>query len=257
VGHALAEERPLGQAIRAVSVDRQAVQAAAAADAGDLEHALRLTGMEPGLATLGAAWPAAVRPAQRRLARMPAKLVFQAPVLQLLGYCTLVGGFQLVIYQLLRTKVLPSMQEALAETTATEPAELAVLATIWATAAIALGLPLVAIGVAGVLGSPMLPGWGRHLARAREAALVDGLLDAGAPQQYANEFMSSCTHLRGEGYTKADLASIFDLGLADAQRVHARFVAGLRLFAYGALIVLPAGLTLTIYQAISSLGLGG
>ncbi len=108
VGHALAEGIPAGPVLRQTRGPKAAA-AAAEVEAGRLGAGLVLADVPADLASLAEAWPAALRPAQTRLAALPSRRLLQLPLIKTLGYLLLLATAQAIAMSLLDGKVMPSL----------------------------------------------------------------------------------------------------------------------------------------------------
>jgi hypothetical protein len=245
VGHALAADAPLGPALRALGL----TEAAALADAGVLHEALRIAGLRGSLGELAGVFPAAVLPAARRLGLLPGVLGFQGPLLQLLVYlgCGILG--LRLGQRLLHAQVLP----ALAEMTAQPPDDIASLSTLAVLAAAVIGVPVVGALLLSLAGSPRLPGWGRALRVAREAALAAALWESGAPATLRNRLSATFLdpEVAGRDAADADRRAAAALGLA--RHNHARFVSAMRIAGLGALTLYAFATLAEIYGLLAQL----
>lgn len=243
VGHALAADAPVGDALRALN--RPA--AAALADAGSLPEALRVAGLSPTLVALATTWPGAVLPAVRRLGRIPPAFRFQAPLVQLLAYLAFalfgLASTQLVI----SSRLIPSLETAF-ERTIDAPGYWPLFAAL---GALVMGAPMAGALVLGMVGSPRLPGWGRELRTAQEASVAAALWESGAPAELRNRISNGFLHPEAAGGDAADADRRAAAALAHATRHHARFVAAMRLFGLGSLALWAFGTLVRVYVLVS------
>ncbi len=249
VAHALAESEPLGAVLRSLP-GIAARRAASAAEAGRLERALRLVDYPADLAQLALRWPAALRPALDRLTRLPPALLFQAPLLQVLGYFVVVAVLQLSAVLMLQTKVLPTL--AVIPNSGLDPSAsffLVVAAGDVALTALAAALAIWATR-AGPVGGRLLQ-WLRPLARAREASLAAALHDAEAPEDVRNAFLGSCKVLRGRLANRREFDLVIEQSMSRAEAAHQRFVTAVRVVGYAALTCFALVALLGIYQALA------
>lgn len=247
VGHALAAGEPIGPILRGAGKEGRVGQIAAAeaADAGDLTRALRLAGFPADLVAVAVAWPAAVRPAQRRLTRIPTSLVFHAPLVQTLSWFVGILCIQCAVLAILRLKVAPVFADISSSRAAFDwlyAGEIAFLV---------LGLPFFIAVLSGWAGRLGFVSWGRHLASARQAALAGALLESGAPSP-----LGLAPYPLGASPGSASLAELDGVllfSLAQAEAAHQRFVAATRFFGFGVLTLLALGATAEVYQAVALL----
>ncbi len=253
-GCALAEGEPVGPVLRGAPM-ASASRAAAAADAGRLEAGLRLVGFPEDLARLGQEWPAALRPAQQRLARIPSRFEFQLPLLQELAFFLYIALLQLVVMLVLQQAVLPALYQMGREI---GQGRIEFLSALALGDAIFFGVAAVfAIwAICGTAGQRHVTSWGRQLVLAREAGLAAALLDSAAPEEIRSRFARSCQVLQGVGVTVRELELVFEHALASAEASHRRFVSALRVLGYGVLLVLAVAATVGIYLSIASFGVG-
>ena len=246
VGHALADGVPVGPVLRN-SRGPKARAAAAEVEAGRLRAGLVLADLAPDLADVAEAWPAALRPAQTRLADLPSRRLLQLPLLKTLGYLLLLVTVQAVAMSMIDGKVLPTLIGLLPQ----NPIEqLALLGVIRGALVVAvLGLPAV---IALTLWAPIrLPGVGPHLLRAREAAIAAALVDAGATADVQVRVFGTFRALSPGGATADELTQVVEDSVARARVAHRRIVTAVRTLGLGLLVLGAAAITITIYQFVS------
>lgn len=250
VAHALAEGEPLGPLLRSLGL------IATAAEAGRLGDSLRGLGIPADLAQLGERWPAAVRPALGRLARIPPALTLQVPLLQLVGYFVLIAVTQLGALWLSQLHVLPSLA-AVGADPAMGDTDVVLRLYLLLDVVLLGSLALLFVGCVAVItraDSPTFPGGGRHTLHAREAALAAALLDSGAPAEVRNDIASSFQVLRGVGPTAGELDLVFDHALERAGAARQRFVSLVRVVGLGILTLTALAATASMYVLVARLG---
>ncbi len=252
LSHAMADGVPAGPLLRRLP-SHSALQAAQLAEAGQLEEALTMVGFAADQAWIAKRWPAAARPVLARLSQLPDGLVFEAPVLQTLGYFALVSTLQLAAAAALHRLVVPSlvaMSPAVGATGGHTLLLVVVLDLLLMGAALGIGVWVVAGRHLGF--SPH--GWRGPLGLAREAALAEALRDAGAPEELFGAYVRGCSRLQGRGVSPLELELIRTHALADAVFSLQRFLGGLRLAGYGALTMLALLALSTIMVQLAQLG---
>ncbi|MFH1463597.1 MAG: hypothetical protein ABIO70_04350 [Pseudomonadota bacterium] len=255
LGHTLAEGQPAGPLLRALPGEG-AARAARAAEAGDLGAALAIAGLPADLIGLAARWPAALRPAQRRLDALPQPLPFLVPLLHQLGYLAMVALVQLEILLLLQTKVLPTFEALAAEvgSTAISPAlDLLGAVALGDLALLAVLAVLALTAVRGAATGRGAWGWVRHLRRAREAALLASLHDSAAPEAHRGAFAAACTALRGQGATPGELDMVIAQAEGGATLALERALTVLRVAGYGLLTVGALLMIMGVYLTLPAL----
>lgn len=246
VGHALAEGTPAGVVLR-TSRGPGAAAAAAEVDAGHLRDGLVLAQLDPVLAALAAAWPTALRPAQRRLAAMPSRRLLQIPLLQTLSYLVLLSMLQAVVLELLDDKVLPAF---LAMMPHVPPEHVAPVAAVRGVVVVALVVLPVLIGI--VQWAPIrVPGLGLHLLTAREAAIAAALDESGAPADVRAGVAASFRGLSPGHATAAELDRVAEQRVAAAVVAHQRVATAARVLGLGVLVVGALVITATLYQFVA------
>jgi len=251
--HALADGQPVGPILRALP-SRAATWAARLADAGKLDQALGQLGFPRDQAWVAERWPSSLRPALARMARIPQALVFQAPLLQLLGYFSLVALLQLFIVLLLQRNLLPTLtQMPMSSLSASDPT--LIIVAVADLVLLTLSLSMGAWAVFGKALGPRSLGWRASLVLAREAALAASLHDCGAPEALRSAFVRSCTQLEGRGAEPSELDLIFESALADAAVSLQRTVSVLRVVGYCALSLLAVLALAGIMHDLAQMGL--
>lgn len=251
VGHALAEGRPLGATLRQAGGPRAAA-AAVEADAGRLERSLLLAGLAPDEARLAEAWPAALRPAQQRLARVPGRQVATVEVVETAAYLCLVCLLEGSALLLLARLAVPTLQ-LLGSTSATG----ALPVTGWflpvGVALVVAGPLLLATAVLGMWFPALHPGLGRHLQRAREAALAAALRVSDAPLEARRAIQATFGVLEADHASAEELDAERDRAITRADASRRRLVALLRGVGLTLLCALAAGATAVLYGFIASM----
>jgi len=251
VGNALAEGTSVGDTLREAGLPG-ALGAAQEAEAGRLGSALRRLYLGEELAVLAEEWPAAVRPADRRLSRIPPALVMLAPLIQALGYLLSIGFLQWVLLRMLATKVQPTLWmlnsdlgAARDHTWMLQLAEAVLIAVLLGT--VVLGAITIGLALVG-----RLPGWGGHRQRAREAAVAASLDETAAPEEARRRVLAGFRLLHGGQGSTADLDRVFAAALTRADVAQRRLVSAVRAVGLVGLMLVAllttAGLYLTIAQ---------
>lgn len=249
-GHALAEGAPLGEALRWTRAPR-AQAAAVEVEAGRLGAGLRLVRVPQEQVRLAAAWPEALRPAQKWLTRVPSRLILQIPLLQTMAYLLLVLTLQAGVVWLLEFRMLPGWMAIDRSRTFSsfgwlEPVRLALTCAV----------PLLMASMVLVAWVPeRLLSWGKHLRRAREAALAAGLVEAGAPPEARREVFASFGGPVPEHATLAELELVLTCAVASAEASHQRIVTTVRAIGFGLLIAVAAAMTAGVYQFVAQMAL--
>lgn len=246
----LAEDRPLVDELRKVPAAFGSAAASAAA-AGDLSRALSLAGFDRDLAAVGAVWPRAVRQASSFLDRLPSTARLYLPLFQTAAYFLFIAFIQMMCLLILSRKVLPVMGVIARDHRLDVP-------HFWeATLALFIIGTIALIGFAalGASGWRRLPGWGRHLGRARDASLIAALVQTHAPSEVVNSWVRKATTLGdlSEGALSEDLLTIAADSGARAERAMLRFVTTVRIVGFGLLTLLAFGVTLSTYVFIARL----
>ncbi len=253
IGHALAEERPLGEALRAAGGPGSAA-AAVEAEAGRLERALVLAGLPEDEAEVAGAWPAALRPAQERLALLPSRLVASVQLLQTAAYLGLLALFAGWALLVISSTMVPQLQMLGADLSSG-----GLPSVDWFGPAgaglIVIGPLLMATAVLGLWFPALHPGSRRHLKRAREAALAAGLRAAGAPDEAWQQVRASFRQLRLEHATAEELDLVCRQATARAEAAWRRLVASVRWIGLTVLCGLGAGATASLYRYIAEMTL--
>ncbi len=248
LGHALAEGTSVEAAIRESGAPFRG-EDLLLAQAGRLEDALLRMGFDAPEARLAAAWPACLRPAQRRLASLPSPRGLQAQLLQVLVYVIWLLTAQAILLSVLVTKVVPTL--AAMETELGE-----VLGHVHLLdgllAATSLSVPFLGAALLAILALPRrLPAWGRQMVRAEEAARAAALLESGAPEDVRAAAWRGFRRLRGQFATAQELDLVLDRAIADATAAQARLVAVVRSVGLGLCVAVGAVTTGVIYHFIS------
>lgn len=240
VGHTLAEGRPLGTLLR----DLGEPSAASHAESGDLDTSLRYLNLSEELRHLAQHSPSALRPTQERLAALPSPLIFQLPLLQTMGYLAMVSVLQGFSILMLRSKILPTLQEM----TVDPSFDFIQLATL------GLGALIVFLPVGTRLLSRQRPwNWSLHYERARQAAVAAGMAAAGASPEARREFSERLPLLAQDGSSVAELDLIIDRSLVLAEQAQQRLVSIVKLIGIGGLVGIASLITVNIYQIIASI----
>jgi len=251
-GHALAEDVELSAVLRQLGRP-SSEQAARAAEAGRLARSLELAGLPADLVDLATRWPAALRPAARRLTAVPPMEVFQAPLVQVLGFMALLATLQLGVAAVLHWKLRPTLMAMALELGAADPPGLALVVA---------GDLLVLLACVLLLLWAMHDRWvqrgGRswraQLLQARQACLLAALHDAGAPVEIRNDFARSCRNPAGLGAGIDELELVAERALAQADGAHRRLVTTIKVGGYGLLTMLALAMLAGVYHPLALLG---
>lgn len=233
VGHALAEGTPAGEVMRRAG-SRSTPPAGATVDAGWLAVGLRADGFPADLAELAGAWPEALRPALRRLGRLPSQLVLFVRMGETLAYLMLIAMLQALVLSVLGNKVVPVFYKMAEEADVHHAGAWLALVD---GAGVLLGITLLIGPIAlGLLWLPVrLPGWSRHLQRAREAALAAALEEADAPADARRAVLGRFRVLKPAHATSVELDLVFERSAAACLAAQRRLVAVIRGVGLGAL----------------------
>ncbi|MFZ5439871.1 MAG: hypothetical protein ACOZQL_07665 [Myxococcota bacterium] len=193
-------------------------------------------------------WPKAGRAALRRLDLLPSRAHLTARVAQTLGYLALLLGVQLVVLAVLRAKVLPilsAMQTDLHR-------EFDPLPLVVAVCALA-SVPLLAWAGLGAAGWSRLPGWGRELLRAKEAALAAALAERAAPED-----VRAVAHRRFRTLNQPDVGSLefdelFHASRARGEQKLSRFLVSLRVVGITFASLIGLATLVSVYGTIARL----
>jgi hypothetical protein len=247
----VAEGRSLGHELRNLP-QPYAKEAAAAADQGALREALRIAGVDEDVAAMGALWPSATRVTSELLARLPSTARLLLPLVQVAGYLLIVVLVQAVVIAVVRRKALAGVMGQLLE------AELAPPLLVWDLAVLVAGLGVVGLfvyAVVAMMGLKGMPGWGRALARAREATLLAALVQTNAPSEVVTSWLGRASLLRPIGpHVSADDALLIARDCAvHAEAGMTRVVSTVRIVGFGVLALIALGITLDVYRAVAAL----
>lgn len=242
----LAEGRPLSVELKGWAPD-----AAQTAGTGDLARALRQLGVDARSAALAAVCPPALQRADALISTLPAPAALRVPLVQTCLWFGFVGLIQSVVLAVLERKVLPVFHQMHRDYgTASLP---------WAEEAGALlgfGLAVLAgVALVAYLGPSWLPGWGRTLAQAREAALAAALAESNPPEAVWAQWVVKARALqRIQGAAAgADFRSIALEWGRQAEQQMARFVTAFRFAGFFVLTVAALAVTAGVYSASASL----
>lgn len=208
---------------------------------GDLAASLVALGLDAELARACARWPRAGLPGLRRLEALPTGVAFVAQLTQVLAYFVLVAVLQSLVLAVLRAKVLPVLDGVAGDFRNTHGLldVLSITVSLLCLAALPLGLWL----LAGASGWHRLPGWGRELRRAKEAALAAALRETDAPEDARAAVHGTFRILRDPEAGTGELDELFYEAGAAAEAGLERFLAAARL----------VGLTLASLLALATL----
>jgi hypothetical protein len=244
--HALSRQEPVSERLRSLPFP-EARQAASEMDAGRLAGGLRFLGVDEGLGGVVARWPRALGPALRRLDSLPSVFLFRVHLAQTLGYFGLVLLVQLAVNAVLKAKVLGVFHH-MGGTDLFIDLSQAVIGLVF------LVLLPVGLWVAlGASGWARLPGWGRHLARASQAAAAAALVEAGAPEDVRAAARQDFRLLPTPASSAADLEELFLEARAQAERALTRFLVAVRVVGFTLLTLLALAIVLSVLGTVARL----
>lgn len=244
IGHALAEGTPVDAAIRGSGAPHRGADLLLV-EAGRLAEGLRRMNIDEEDARLAAAWPAFLRPAQRRLATLPSPRGLQAQLLQVLVYLLGIVTVQAGLLGVLTAKVAPSLAALGAEPGAEGRFDLLLVC-------LAIAAPLLGVALLFVLAMPRrLPAWGRHMHRAEEACRAAALLESAAPAEARADAQRRFERLPAGFATVGELDLVRERAVADAFVAQARLVAGVRFVGLSLCVGVAAVATSTIYLILA------
>lgn len=221
-----------------------------AAKRGDVSEVLKRLSVDELLIQVAQLWPRAFAPALRRCEALPGSARFSVHVLQTASYVFFLALVQVAIGAVLTKKVYPVL-EAMGRDYGT-PSALAVSMT---TAAVfALGMvPLVVWLAAGATGWERLPGWGRELRRAKEAAIAAAVLESQPPDDVRLQFYARVKWLGDATLDPVDLSLLAEQAAVDAERALARFLTAARFVSLGLLTLNAFGMLASVYVTLAHL----
>ncbi len=241
---ALTLDQPLSETWRRLGFR----QAADDVDAGALARGLEGVGLEKNLAAVVALWPASLAPALRRFDQLPSVSQFRLLLGEALAWFMLVLLVQLLICVVLIRKVLPSL------------VDMGLGRDGWLQyAPYAVSSLLVVLGSFGVWvlvsasGWKRVPGWGRHVQRAQEAAQLAALFESSAPEDVRALATQQFGVLRDPTLEAGELDELFLDACAEAERSSTRFLAAVRAVGYLILTLLALALVISVYGSLSLL----
>ncbi len=246
VGHALAEGSSVADALRH-SGGAPAIAGAAEVDAGDLIAGLRTARVADELAELGAAWPAAVGPARRRLDRRPDLFVKKVQLLEMLAYLYLVAGIQALALVALTRRPL---DVAIQNIDGVAPGGLAWLPSVLG-GLVVVEFGLLAAGVATLWFPRLVPGWGRSRRRSTVAAMAAALDESKAPAPVRQRLLAAWGTARHHEGTAADLDVVLESAIATEAAAHQRLLTGVRGVGLGTLTAAALVTTWAVYRLIA------
>ena len=244
VGHAMAEDIPLGALLREVGQPA----AASDAEAGRLEQCLNQLQLSTDLTTIAKLWPAALRPAQRRLDALPSPLLFQLPMIQTLLWLVLIGVIQGWVIGALSLRVFPTLAVIGAEAGSSLSADALNVAPV-GVVVFAVLLPIATL----LMGRSERMGWRRHYVRAQQAAMAAAMAEVDAPQSARSTLAEHFPALSQAGAHAEELDMVTAASLSLAEQSHRRTVAMVRLLGIGGLALVALLVTAHIYGTISTL----
>lgn len=223
-----------------------------AAQSGKVREVLTSLSVDAEVAAVAERWPRALAPTLRRLEEIPGGFASGLHVAQTGAYVFFIAVVQLVVGSALRAKVLPVFF-GMAKDFALPSLDVAdSLATVF----LVLLVPLFAWLVAGAVGWRRLPGWGRELERAKQAALGAALLESGAPDDVRLAFFSSQKWLGDGSLDAVDLDTVRARSIAAAEVKLQRFVVMARVVSLAVLTLNALSILSVIYVTIARLPLG-
>jgi hypothetical protein len=243
---ALAHGLPVGTELREAGF----AGAAAKADAGQLAAALFELDVEPEVARVAAAWPRAAKPVLDRFESLLVTSRFRLNLLQTLGYFTLVWAVQAVVGVVLDNKVLPTLELVNSQFHSPGWGDAQVVFHFLTMAVVA---PVALWALLGASGWSRLPGWGRHLARAREAAVAAALQESEAPESVRAEVQRDFRQLNAPTLGQVELDAVFAEARASAERAINRFLITLRVVGLSVLTFSALGTLIAVYGSIATL----
>lgn len=249
VGDALERGLPAGTGLSALPLP---ASVARHAERGDLEALLRELTHDPLLGKVAVAWPKALAPALRRFEALPQRETFALHALQTAGYVFVVALIQLVMGAVLSLKVFPVLLKLHHDFDTPVALELSgVTSAVFLLGAI----PVVLWLVGGASGWATLPGWGRALLRAKEAAVAAALVESQAPAEVRQAFFSKLKWVTAPALAGqvVDLDVVSQRSTADATRALARFLAASRTVSYALLTLNAIGLLASVYVTAAQL----
>lgn len=250
----LSESRALTEELRPF-----APRAASSAAAGQLADALRDLGYDDQRVSLGVAWPTALRRASALLDQLPTPSVIRVPLAQATVWFGFISLVQMVVLAVLSAKVLPVIAQLARDNNAAPGLSSLLTGALLEVAGPLLGvsvLALLALSLLGAIGPAWLPGWGRHLRRAREAVATAALIEAQAAPEVLSNWLRQSKTLRvlGSGPIAEDLLALGAASALRAEHAMRRFVIAYRYFGYALLTTVACGITLGVYYTCSTLG---
>jgi hypothetical protein len=244
---ALTRDESVSERLRTLSLPA-AREAAREFDAGALATGLRHLGLDPRLGRLVARWPKTLGPALRRFDQLPPLNQFRVHLAETVGYLGLVLLVQLIVKAALSAKVLPVFEKM-----GGGGVLFVDLSQVVSTLLMWLLLPLGLWVFLGASGSPRLPGWGRQFERARAAAAVSALVEAGAPDDVRAEALREFVPLGSPPASAPELEELFLDASADTERALNRFLLQVRVVGFTLVTVQALVIVLSVYGFVARL----
>lgn len=240
----------LSRDVAPTGLDALSPRAASNLRAGQLEQALCELELDRELARVGALWPKAGKPALARFDALPSHAHFLWRLAQTLAWVVLVLLVELAVLGVLRFKVFPVVEKMFGDFDL--PAMLDVVALAQG-AVFALLVPVVAWVLLGASGWDRLPGWGRLLLRAKEAALGAALVETGAPEDVRAAAHRGFRTLNEPTLGALELDEAYLEAKTGAEAALERFIVAVRLVSFALLSLLALGTLVGVYGSLARL----
>jgi hypothetical protein len=249
LGHALADGLPIGEVLRTTGGPRT-FEAAAEVDGGRLPEGLIAAGIPRDEAQLAGTWPAALRRAQRRLARFPTRAVTQVQLVEASAYLCLVALLQAAALFVLDAKIIPVMSMLSGKGLGPGDGPATWFGPV-AAGLVVVGPLLLAASIAAIWYPALLPGGERHRRRARQAVFAASLVEAGAPAAARAQLFDVLRVPPPQAATVAELELLTEEALSRAEAAQRRLVALTRGLGMGVLIAIAAAATGSVYHFLA------
>lgn len=248
VADALENDRNLREALEPLPVSRQIVHLASGPQLRRLVSALALG---EDVAALTEKWPRVLAPALRRLEQLPQRFRFRLHLAQTLVYLTLVAILQAIVISIVTVKVFPVFERMGVDLEA--PVDMLDWFSLTVGASLCLALPVGLWLVSGAVGWDRLPGWGRSLARAREASLAAALLESRPPDDVRLAWLGRARWVGEPSLAQVDLDALALESSAAAERAMWGFLTRVRVVGLGVLTLNALGLLASVYAFVARL----